>query len=349
MQSSEPVLRTVRLYGHLARDIGKTIELAFNAPAGALRLLELNFPGFLQRFKQGKYHVSVIREGSEYELSSEQLMNGFTGSELRIMPRATGRGKGKSILTAIVGGLIIGAAFFFSGGTLATALPGVFGATGATFGTLASLGTGLVLSGIGSLLTPTPKTDYQEEQLKSYIFNGPVNVTDQGGVMPLVFGKMMTGSIVLSAALGVEDTNDSSDADGQEVKKPSVHIQTPSQQTLKRPSLAMSDLVKLTSGAALTKLNGVAVTGNGSVTVGRFTLRYYPAGLTDPFYQDAGERTPFYGRKNVIYVDWVPVNTFRPAPESAKVPFEITYNGKIYEGTIIVTAKNFTESGSANN
>lgn len=197
-------LRTVHLYGHLAEGIGRKLDLCFSSPAEALRLIEVNFPGFLARFKEGLYHVSVVRNGREVDLEGDRLTLGFTGEALHIMPRAVGAKKGKGLLTALLGGLLIGAAFFLSGGALATALPGIFGITGATYGTLATMGVGLILQGIGILLTPTPKTDYQEDEKRSYIFNGPINVNEQGGVLPVIFGKMMVGTTVLSASLDVE-------------------------------------------------------------------------------------------------------------------------------------------------
>lgn len=333
-QSPDPALRTVYLYGHLARGIGRKIELAFDAPAGALRLLELNFPGFLQRFKEGKYHVSVRNGGRERDLSVDQLSFGFTGDELHVMPRATGRGKGKSLLTALVGGLIIGAAFLFSGGALATtALPGIFGATGATFGTLATLGAGLVLQGIGSLLVKTPKTDYNEEGNKSYIFNGPVNVNEQGGVMPLIFGKHMAGSVVISAALDVENSNpDVSDTD-QEVLQPHVHLRNTQQSDSNSVSLA--DMIKNPNGATLTHINGQAIAGTGTLAMGTLSIRYNTAG---ELIQRADERSGPFARNRIrhVFFTWTASGS-RPPGEEREVPFRIRYNGVDYNGVIRVT------------
>lgn len=237
-------LRKVHLYGHLAEGIGDCIELAVRTPVEAVRLLELNFPGFAARFKHGRYHVCA-GEAAERDLDAARLDVGFSG-DLHLMPRPFGRSRGKGLLTAVLGGLIIGAAFFLSGGALATALPGIFGATGATFGTLATMGTGLVLSGIGTMLTPTPETDYGEKQ-RSFVFNGPVNVTDQGGAMPVVFGKMMVGTIVLSASIDsmvhMDDTAPPSP--GYTVASPTIHI--PGWRTGDPVSIDLDDLIRLSN------------------------------------------------------------------------------------------------------
>lgn len=333
-QSPDPALRTVFLYGHLAHGIGRKIELAFNAPVDALRLLELNFPGFIQRFKRGSYHVSVRRSGRETDLDEEHLSLGFTGEELHIMPRATGRGKGKSILTAIVGGLIIGAAFFFLDGTLTTALPGIFGAVGGTYGTIATLGMGLVLQGIGGLLSPTPSTDYSEDQKKSYIFNGPVNVTDQGGVVPLVFGKMMCGSIVLSASLDVE--NDPGTGGGsQSALTPHLHFTQPGQTTSN--SVGLHDLVKIPEGGTLTHLNGNAVSGEGTVSLGNnLGMRYNTAGEFPANYYDL----PLHLRRVVkprhVFFTWTAAGD-RATRTMEVVTFRVLWGGQNYDGQIRIT------------
>jgi predicted phage tail protein len=54
----------------------------------------------------------------------------------------------------------------------------------------------------------TPKMDnYMHASIDnrpSFVFNGPVNVQEQGGPMPLVYGRFRTGSVVGSAGLAVE-------------------------------------------------------------------------------------------------------------------------------------------------
>ena len=327
--SDEAPLREVFLYGHLALDIGKRLELAFRTPADAIRLIELNWPGFAQRFKSGLFHLSITRDGAERELDLEHVTLGFTGDALHIMPRAVGRGKGKAILTALIGGLVIGAAFFFSGGTLGAALPGFLGATGATFGTVANFGMGLVLNGIGSLLTPTPKTDYQEEGKKSFIFNGPINTSDQGGPVPLVFGRMMIGSIVASASLDVE--NDATEND-QKALSPALNFNRPG--STAGGKLDMGDLVEITEGAVLTKVGTTTIGASGSMTQGAFVIQYSKAGQTyNPGGVEGGD-SRYDPKKYNIWIRWTGTSS-----TAMNLPFEVTHEGKVYAGVIKVTAR----------
>lgn len=207
MATSGPVLRTVHLYGHLAEGIGPSLKLCFDTPAKAVRLLELNFPGFMQRLKEGYYRVVAIRaDGRERALGENHLGLGFTG-DLAIIPVVAGSdNRSKGLLGAVLGAVLIGAAIFFSGGTLAAALPGIAGGTlGLTYGTIAQLGVGLLLTGVSTMLTPTPETDYSEvDEKRSFVFNGPVNLTQPGGVLPLIYGRMMVGTYTVSAAFDTE-------------------------------------------------------------------------------------------------------------------------------------------------
>lgn len=66
-----------------------------------------------------------------------------------------------------------------------------------------SIAIGLVMS----LLAPKPKTgDSAErpEERPSFLFNGPENVVEQGFQVPIVYGTHMTGSVVVSAGITVE-------------------------------------------------------------------------------------------------------------------------------------------------
>lgn len=268
---TQPIgLRPVFLYGKLAEGIGRELHLFFRTPADALRLIEANFPGFMTRFKQGYFHVSVRRNGREIDLSAERLDMGTGADELHIMPRLIGARKGKGGLMAILGGLIIGAAFFFSGGTLATALPGLLGSlTGATYGSIATMGLSLVMQGIGILLTPTPKAPTAAEKEASFIFDGPVNVSQQGGVVPVVYGKSLIGTTTISASISSEAA-----LIGEGVNE-ALNPAATMMDSHPSDTISMSELMDRPARCVLTKIDGVAVTGTtGTRTFGDYTLSY---------------------------------------------------------------------------
>jgi predicted phage tail protein len=63
----------------------------------------------------------------------------------------------------------------------------------------------LVLGGIAQLLTPIPKIGGAEDDpRKSYSFSGVQNVSRQGVPVPIVYGEMIVGSIVISAGISTD-------------------------------------------------------------------------------------------------------------------------------------------------
>lgn len=70
---------------------------------------------------------------------------------------------------------------------------------------------GIALQGVSMLLSSSPNlsapsTQAQEAATKqSFLFNGAINVTEQGGPVPLIYGKMRTGSTIISAGITTED------------------------------------------------------------------------------------------------------------------------------------------------
>lgn len=92
-----------------------------------------------------------------------------------------------------------------------------FAISGFSFGTLSPLGAIFVTAGIGmiaggvvQLLSRTAQAgeagaDSADNQA-SYVFNGPVNTTAQGGCVPVLYGgPMEIGSTVISAGIEASD------------------------------------------------------------------------------------------------------------------------------------------------
>ena len=59
---------------------------------------------------------------------------------------------------------------------------------------------------LSSVLAPevSDYDDREAEGRRSYLFNAPVNVAAQGGVVPLIFGRMRVGSTLVSAGITSE-------------------------------------------------------------------------------------------------------------------------------------------------
>jgi predicted phage tail protein len=70
---------------------------------------------------------------------------------------------------------------------------------------MASTGASLVLYGVAEALTPIPTVPEEtQDPINSFSFGGIQNTSRAGVPVPVVYGKMLTGSIVVSAAI---DTN----------------------------------------------------------------------------------------------------------------------------------------------
>ena len=201
------MLRKVKLHGELAKFVGQhEFEAVISSPAEAIRFLVTNFPK-LEAYMANKYYQVLI---DKEEIAEKDLHNPI-GDEVNIVPVITGAGGGNRIL---LGGLLIGASFLFPGA-------GLFGTTsfsGAAAGTagkalfltkvgtaVSAIGAAMVLNGVSEMLFPLPTPDAQEDDPRvSFAFNGLTNTSRAGTSHPIVYGEIVTGSVVISAGI---DTN----------------------------------------------------------------------------------------------------------------------------------------------
>ena len=178
-------MRDVKLYGHLGKRYGKLFRLDVASPAEAIRALKVQLAGFEQEMvKDGRsYHVFVGNQ----DISEAGLTLQSHNLPIKIVPVVAGAG-GKGVLQTIVGATLIAIGLF----------------TG--FQPLVSIGASLVLGGVAQMLTPNPKAANlnSADSNPSYSFNGPVNTTAQGNPVPILYGRLIVGSQVISVGLSVE-------------------------------------------------------------------------------------------------------------------------------------------------
>lgn len=188
-------MKTVILYGELAKRFGKTHQFDVATIGESVRAMKANFAGF-EAF-MNKAHLDGFGFRllvGENPLNKDEELELPTGQAevFKIVPVVMGSGGfGKIFLGAllVVGGLLITGATF--GG--ATALGGA----------IAGAGIGMIIGGISQLLTNPPKLPEATtaDDKASYLFNGPANTTAQGGSVPVGYGRLMIGSIVISAGI----------------------------------------------------------------------------------------------------------------------------------------------------
>jgi predicted phage tail protein len=186
------MLRKIKLYGALAKFVGhRVLEADVATAAEAVRFLLTNWPELEAHMAQQHYRVHTAGE----DLTLEDIHNPM-GREIQIVPVMAGAGAIGRILLGIA---LIAVASVVTFGTVG----GLF-AAGALNAAVFGLGASLVLGGIAQLLTPTPKTDEDEgDPKKSFSFSGIQNTTRAGVPVPVVYGEMLVGGIVVSAGADI--------------------------------------------------------------------------------------------------------------------------------------------------
>ncbi|WP_062120550.1 tail assembly protein [Aureimonas sp. AU40] len=196
-------MRKIHLHGHLAK-YGKTFELDVLTAGEAIRALNANFPRFREDLEIGHYRLVRGDEKTGFAIDLEEVNDYRLGNaDLHIIPVAEGAKRG-GILKAILGVALVGAALFFSGGTLA----GAIGASGTLLGSVswasvAFIGLGLAIAGASSLISDPDKKG-EDEKKTSHSLSGPTNTYEQGNPVPLVYGEVITGGQVISAGIDIE-------------------------------------------------------------------------------------------------------------------------------------------------
>ena len=198
------MLSKIKVYGRLARFLGqRTFEAEINSTLDAIRFLTANFPDLQSHMIEQNYCVKV----GEYEITDKELDIPVGQQEIKIVPVAIGarRGLGRFLLGAV----LIGVAIFnpavgmgLGQGTSAF----MFGTSGgaALAAAAGNLGIYLALSGVAEMLSPV-QTDTTADDPNSFNFNGILNTINAGSAIPVVYGEVFTGSIIVSVGIDTED------------------------------------------------------------------------------------------------------------------------------------------------
>ena len=204
------MLRKIRLYGHLAEHCGqKVFEAVARTPAEAIRFLLCNFPELRSIMNAGHYTVAVGPHTLELGESPHQLGYPLTASDdIRIIPVVTGANLFRNLAFIALGAVLIGTALATAGVSLG-ATGFVAGADAALGVTLAAaggnIGIGLALVGVAGLLSPTvPTPEIDNDPRTNKSFSGVQNVGREGVPVPIAYGEVIVGSVVISAGLNVE-------------------------------------------------------------------------------------------------------------------------------------------------
>ena len=225
-------MKRVVLRGELGKQFGRIHKFDLNTPAEAIRALCANFEGFQQALvTAGERGIGYIVQVGKAAIDEVDEIHNPTGQdeEISITPVLAGAGGGVGkILTGVA--LVAAAIVFAPAGAGFLGLgAGATTAAGFTLGAAASsaigfIGASLILSGTAQLLSPQPAdlpgltgatggrrnsfdpvNNDPADNRSSYIYNGAVNLTAQGNPVPICYGRMRVGSVVVSAGVSTTD------------------------------------------------------------------------------------------------------------------------------------------------
>ena len=206
------MLRKLKLYGELASFVGhKEFEIEVHNLPQAISFLRNNFPD-IEGYMNPKYYQVKI---GNYEISKDELDFPIGQQDIHIVPVISGAGSG--FRNVLIGGLLIGASFFFPGaglfgttsflgssaGVVGISTSGALAATAIGTG-LSAIGAGLVLQGVGEMLYPTQEPTFEDNPQISFNFSGTQNTGRAGTPVPIVYGEIFTGSVVISGDVDTE-------------------------------------------------------------------------------------------------------------------------------------------------
>ena len=196
------MLRKIKLYGELAEFVGhKEFEVQVDSLAKAVSFLINNFEG-IDKFMSPKYYQVKV---GNYEIDESELTYPIGQEDIHFIPVIVGAGGGTRRLllgAALIGvGVLSGGATFTASGFTGT------GYLGGTTAVLGNVGIGLAIAGVSEMLFPLPKpkefTSEQDPKL-SFNFSGTQQTSRAGTPVPIVYGEIFTGSVVISGGIDTE-------------------------------------------------------------------------------------------------------------------------------------------------
>lgn len=183
----------IQLHGNLKKMFGASINCKVRSVRELLQAAEAMRPGFRAAIDKDRNYI--IRRGTSFkkgkDISEKELEMNFKDTDWHVIACPMGYKSG--IFTTIFGAVLFVVGVYF----------------GQTW--LMRIGVAVMLSGVSSMLAPTPQTtNYANredpDKKPSYLFNGPLNRTEAGGAVPLVYGKdVFIGSIFTSGGLETGD------------------------------------------------------------------------------------------------------------------------------------------------
>lgn len=191
-------VRTIRLYGLLGAKFGRVHRFAVDSAAEAVHAMGVMIPGFEAYLTKAKDRGEGYAVFYGKQNLTEELLSMPSGDrDIRIAPIMFGAKK------AGMGSIIAGAVLVVIGAFLS--VTGIFAWAGVP---LMKLGAAMIVGGVVQMLMPVPKGNAagdRPENTPSEMFNGPINTQAQGRCVPVLYGRVIVGSAVISAGIETKD------------------------------------------------------------------------------------------------------------------------------------------------
>lgn len=192
------MLKTIKLYGILAKKFGKEFHLAVDNTREAMRALSVQVQGFehfmLHAHEQG-LEFAVFQD--KQNISETELDMSTSAKVIKVVPKVKGAG---GVVQTILGAVMIAAAFVTGGTSLA--------AWGALQGALFGAGVGMMVGGVAQMLMPKVEAIQDQNQDGNKAnkgFGGAVTTIAQGNPVPVLYGQREVGGFIASAGQYPED------------------------------------------------------------------------------------------------------------------------------------------------
>jgi len=189
------MLKTIKLYGILAKKFGKEFHLDVESTREAMRALCVQIPGFehfmLHAHEQG-LEFAVFQD--KQNIGETELDMSTSAKIIKVVPKVKGAG---GVVQTIIGAVlvVVGAVMVFTG-------------VGAPIGmALIGAGVGMMVGGIAMMLMPKIESqdENQDGNKANKGFGGAVTTVAQGNPVPVLYGQREVGGFIASAGQYPED------------------------------------------------------------------------------------------------------------------------------------------------
>lgn len=191
------MLKTIKLYGILAKKFGKQFKLDVANTREAIRALSAQIPGFekfmLHAHEQGM-GFAVYQD--KHNISEYEIDMSTDAAVIKIVPKVIGAGGDNGLIQLVLGVVLVVAGYF------------TFGATSPYGMALIGAGLGMAIGGITQMLMPivdTTQDGNQDGNRANKGFGSAVTTVAQGNPVPVLRGRREIGGFIVSAGQYPED------------------------------------------------------------------------------------------------------------------------------------------------